>query len=92
MWGACNILKCPTHVYRNGVHFSMGSSLSAPCSLMWFLSVCLSDMFSQGNLKTFLVRHQWEQHSFKQRGLVVSMACDIARGVAYLHSISIAHK
>ena len=47
---------------------------------------------SQGNLKTFLVRHQWEEQSFKQRGLVASMACDIARGVAYLHSISIAHK
>ena len=61
-----------------------------PCSHV--VLVVLYDLCSQGNLKTFLVRHQWEQHSFKQRGLVASMACDMARGVAYLHSISIAHK
>ena len=47
---------------------------------------------AQGNLETFLVRKRPEAAQIKQSGLLVRMACDMAAGLKYLHSMQIAHK
>ena len=47
---------------------------------------------AHGDLKTYLVRKRSEAAAFKQSKLMTKMACDMAAGLNYLHSRSIAHK
>lgn len=56
-------------------------------SLIVMLEYC-----SQGNFKTYLVRKRREAAVIKQSNQLVEMACDMAAGLAYLHSMNIAHK
>ena len=52
----------------------------------------LLEYCAQGNFKTFLVRKRREAAAMKQSKQLVKMACDMASGLNYLHSKSIAHK
>ena len=52
----------------------------------------LLEYCSQGNFKTFLVRKRREAAAMKQSRQLVKMACDMAAGLQYLHSKSVAHK
>ena len=52
----------------------------------------LMEYCSHGNLKTYLVRKRREAALFKERGLLLRMACEMAAGLMYLHSKNIAHK
>jgi len=47
---------------------------------------------SNGNLKTFLVSRRRDVENFKNSGQLLRMAKDLAAGLNYLHSMSIAHK
>ena len=52
----------------------------------------LMEYCSQGNLKTYLVRKRREMATFRESGKLLTIACDMAAGLTYLHSQSIAHK
>lgn len=56
-------------------------------SILVLLEYC-----AQGNFKTFLVRKRREAAAMKQSKELVKMACDMAAGLHYLHTKSIAHK
>ena len=47
---------------------------------------------SLGNFKTFLVTHRKNASSLKGNGQLLRMALDMASGLGYLHSMSVAHK
>lgn len=47
---------------------------------------------SLGNFKTFLVTRRKDATSFKGNGQLLRMAVDMASGLGYLHSMSVAHK
>ena len=52
----------------------------------------LMEYCSHGNLKTYLVRKRQESAVFQESGRLVTIACDMAAGLTYLHSNNIAHK
>ena len=47
---------------------------------------------SLGNFKTFLVTRRKEESTLKGNGQLLRMATDMASGLGYLHSMSVAHK
>ena len=52
----------------------------------------LMEYCSHGNLKTYLVRKRREAAVFREGGRLVDISCQMAAGLTYLHSNSIAHK
>ena len=52
----------------------------------------LMEYCSHGNLKTYLVRKRSESAVFRDSGKLVTIACNMAAGLTYLHSNDIAHK
>ena len=64
----------------------LGVSKQSP-SILVLLEYC-----AQGNFKTYLVCKRREAAALKQSKHLVMMACNMAAGLNYLHSKSIAHK
>ena len=64
----------------------MGVVTSGP-NILVMLEYC-----SHGNLKTFLVSRRREAANFKSSGQLLKMSKDLAAGLGYLHTMSIAHK
>ena len=52
----------------------------------------LMEYCALGNLKTYLVRRRREAAAVRETGRLVAIACDMAAGLTYLHSNSVAHK
>ena len=52
----------------------------------------LMEYCSHGNLKTYLVRKRREAAMFREGEKLIAIACQMAAGLSYLHSNSIAHK
>ena len=48
--------------------------------------------FLQGSFKTFLIRYRSTPSVLKDDGRLIRMACEMAAGLTYLHSMNVAHK
>ena len=77
---ACSVLQHPN------VLSLMGACIDAEPILI------LMEYCTHGNLKTFLVRKRREAAVMRQSGKLVTIACHMAAGLAYLHTNNIAHK
>ena len=71
---------------HSNVLLLFGVVTNAP-AIMVILENC-----SLGNLKTYLVTRRREASILKNNGHLVKLAKDMAAGLGYLHTMSIAHK
>ncbi len=76
-----------TRILRHANVLSLRGVVSTGPSLQVMLEYC-----SLGNFKTFLVTKRKDAAMLLGNGMLLRMATDMASGLCYLHSMSIAHK
>lgn len=76
-------LKDIQHIKTLEQHENLLSMLGLCTDVDPFIAIL--EYCTQGNLKTYLIRHRWDAAAVRERGAHIRMAIDIASGLEYLH-------
>ena len=76
------------------VHSSVCVGVCVGVCIQVCVGVCIQvfSILLQGCFKTFLIRYRSTPSVLKEDGRLIRMACEMAAGLTYLHSMNIAHK